>query len=109
MRALAVLSRERRRFEFSWGAVSFEGKDLRAPRGLVELTHHESKILLMLPRARGEPIPRSALVYELGGRPGRTSRSVDVHVASLRRKVRRVEKEAGRFIMCIRGEGYMIP
>ena len=109
LRALAVLSRARR-FEFPWGTASFEGRGLRTPRGLVPLTHAEAAVLRLLLRARGEPVPRPAIACELWGSPARgAGRAVDVHVANVRRKVRLVENEAGRFITCVRGKGYMIP
>jgi DNA-binding winged helix-turn-helix (wHTH) protein len=110
LRAAAVLSRQQRQLEFPWGRVSFDGQDLRTPRGLVALTRQESKVVRLLLRARGEPVPRAALACELWGDPSRaTGRAVDVHVAAVRKKVRRVEALAGRFIMCVRGAGYMIP
>lgn len=110
LRALAVLSRAGRRFQFPWGTVSFEGKDLRTPGGIVALTHHESRLVRLLLRARGEPVPRSAIACDLWGSPARVSgRAVDMHVAAARRKVRRTVPEAGRFIICVRGRGYMIP
>jgi len=110
LRALAVLSRVSRRFEFTWGGVSFEGKDLRTPAGLVALTHNESRLLRLLLRARGEPVPRAAIACELWGSPARaTGRAVDVHAACVRKKVRHVQKEAGKFITCVRGKGYMVP
>ena len=110
LRALAVLSRERRRFQFPWGTVCFEGQDLRTPTGLVSLTHGESRILRLLLRARGEPVPRAAIALDLWGSPaGAAGRAIDMHVACVRKKVRRVETAAGRFITCVRGRGYMIP
>ncbi len=110
LRALAVLARAARKYELPWGTVAFEGKNLRTPAGLVPLTLRESKILRLLLRARGEPVPRAALAGEVWGSPGRAAgRAIDVHVASVRRKVRRVQREAGAFIVCIRGAGYMIP
>jgi len=110
LRALAALSRVSRRFEFPWGTVCFEGKDLRTPAGLVPLTFGESRLLRLLLRARGEPVPRAAIAYELWGNPARAAgRAVDVHAASIRKKVRNVESRAGRFITCVRGQGYMVP
>jgi DNA-binding response OmpR family regulator len=110
LRALAALARAERHYEFPWGEVSFEGKDLRTPAGLTPLPLHEARILKTLLRARGEPVPRAALAYSLGRPPGREgSRAIDVHVAALRRKVRSSIPAAGRFIMCVRGQGYMVP
>ncbi|MGA2763531.1 MAG: winged helix-turn-helix domain-containing protein [Spirochaetia bacterium] len=109
LRALAVLSRAGRGFQFSWGTVSFEGKDLRVPAGIISLTHHESRILRLLLRARGDAVPRDAIACKLWGSPMARGRTVDVHIASLRKKVRTVQEEAGRFIVSVRGTGYMIP
>jgi hypothetical protein len=111
LRALAVLSRRARRsFEFPWGTVSFEGTTLRTPRATVALTHHEAAVLRLLLRARGEPVPRPAIACELWGSAARSDgRAVDVHVARVRKKVRLAEPEAGRFITCVRGKGYMVP
>ena len=110
LRALAVLARVQRRHEFPWGALSFEGLNLRTPAGLVSLTLHESRILRTLLSARGEPVPRDALSYRAGGTPAAAgSRAVDAHVAALRRKVRAVIPAAGRFILCVRCQGYLLP
>ena len=109
MRALAALARAARRFEFPWGTVFFEAKDLQTPAGLITLTLHESRILRALLRARGQPVPRTALAYSSAGTPGPAgSRAVDVHIAAVRRKVRAVIPAAGRFIVCVRGQGYMV-
>jgi hypothetical protein len=110
LRAHAALSRAEKRFSFSWGDVSFEGKDLRTPGGLAVLTLHESRILGALLRNRGRPVPREALAYSIGDAPpSHASRAVDVHVVALRKKVRCAVREAGRFIVCVRGQGYMVP
>ncbi len=110
LRALAALTRARRRFIFPWGEVSFEGKDLRTPAGLVPLTLHESRILKMLLRGRGAPVARPALALSTGEAAGAAeSRRIDVHVSALRRKLRAAEPRAGRFIVCVRGQGYMVP
>ena len=114
LRALALLARTRRRYQFPWGAVSFEGTNLRAAGGLITLTLHESRILEALLRARGRPVPRAALTYAVGRARGEApgsgrSRAIDVHVAAIRRKVRGAVPAAGRFIVCARGQGYLVP
>jgi hypothetical protein len=110
MRAMATLARVERRFDFPWGTVSFEAKDLRTPAALISLTLHESRILRALLRGRGQPVPRAALAYSLTGTPlPPGSRAIDMHVAALRRKVRAVVPASGRFIVCVRGQGYMVP
>jgi DNA-binding response OmpR family regulator len=110
LRAAAVLSRARRRHLLPWGEVSWEGKDLRTPEGIVDLTIHESRILRALLRARGEPVSRAALAYAMQGAPGPDrGRAIDVHVAAVRKKVRARVPGAGRLIIGVRGLGYMIP
>lgn len=110
LRAHAALSRAERRYSFPWGEVSFEGKDLRTPAGLAVLTLHESRILRALLRNRGRPVPREALAYSIADAPpSRASRAVDVHIVAVRKKVRCAVRDAGRFIVCVRGQGYMVP
>jgi DNA-binding response OmpR family regulator len=110
LRALAAIARSARRFRFAWGELSFSGQDLCTPGGLAALTFHESVILMKLLRARGQPVPREALAYAITGAPQRApSRAIDVHVASVRRKVRGLVPAAGRFILSVRGQGYMVP
>jgi len=110
LRAHAALSRAERRYSFPWGEVSFEGKDLRTPGGLATLTLQESRILRALLRNRGRPVPREALAYSIADAPpSRASRAVDVHIVAVRKKVRGAAGEAGRFIVCVRGQGYMVP
>ena len=86
LRALAILSRERRRFQFPWGTVCFEGQDLRTPTGLVRLTHGESRILRLLLRARGEPVPRAAIAFDLWGSPARAAGQGNRHARRLRQE-----------------------
>jgi CheY-like chemotaxis protein len=111
LRAQAALSRRRACWEFPWGEARLERDELRTPGGRAVLTHHEAVILRALLRQRGRPVPRTALACLLGGgsREGVESRRIDVQISALRRRVRVVVPEAGRFIVCVRGQGYMIP
>jgi hypothetical protein len=110
LRALEVLARWQRRFRFHWGEISFEGNDVRTPAGLIALTLYESRILRMLLRARGAPVPRAALAWSTGKAAGmEEGRRIDVHVSAVRRKLRATVPSAGRFIVCVRGQGYMVP
>lgn len=119
LRAHAALSRQRACWEFPWGEAHIDRDELRTPRGRAALTHHEAVILRALLRQRGRPVPRAALACLLGGAASRgaggavsrgaASRSIDVHVSALRRRVRALVPEAGRFIICVRGQGYMVP
>ena len=111
LRAEAAIARQVRCWEFPWGDVRIDAGTLRTPGGHTPLTHHESVILRALLRQRGRPVPRAGLACLLGGGPAgnAASRSIDVHVSSLRRLVRAAVPAAGRFIVCVRGQGYMIP
>ncbi len=110
LRAQAALARVPRRFQFPWGTVAFEGDALRVPGGTAVLTHHEALILRALLRARGRPVPREALTLALRGSPTPPdSRRIDVHVSGVRRKVRALVAAADRFVICVRGQGYMVP
>jgi hypothetical protein len=108
LRAEAVLSRRRLSYEFPWGRTRFEGDTLCAPGGQVALTRQQAVILRALLRRRGVPVARAALACLLGAGP-KESRRVDVQVSAIRRCVRRVAPEAGRFIICVRSQGYMVP
>jgi hypothetical protein len=117
LRAHAVLSRQRTRWEFPWGDARLERDKLHTPRGYAVLTHHEAMILRALLRQRGRPVPRAALACLLGGTRSQgagkhgsaQSRRIDVQISALRQRVREVVPEAGRFIVCVRSQGYMIP
>ncbi len=109
LRAQAVLARAARRFSFPWGSLGLDGDELRTPGGTVPLTRHQSVVLAALLRARGRPVPRAALSYALTGRAGGAQgRAIDMHVSALRRKMREAVPEARRFIVCVRGQGYMV-
>ena len=110
LRAESVLAREAARFILPWATVSLRGDTLRTPRGPVALTHHQAVILRALLRRRGRPVARAALGSLLGGNTGAgSSRRVDAHVCAIRRLVRSVDPAAGRFIVCVRRRGYLIP
>jgi len=110
VRALAVLARRREGWSFPWGSVSFVPGGVAVPAGAATLTHAESMTLRILLRNRGSPVPREAMRYAICGcAAGSRGRSVDMHVSALRRKIRRAEPRCGRFIVSVRGQGYMIP
>jgi DNA-binding response OmpR family regulator len=81
----------------SW-AVTVKGRP-------VTLTAKEFGLLRMLLNARGRVLTRDMLrdaVWEHGGEHTYNSRTVDVHIGRLRRKL----GLAGRYIMTVRGVGY---
>jgi len=108
MRALGALARAQAAHVFPWGETGFQGDTFVLPGGPAILTHHEALILRALLRSRGSPVPRETLFLLAGGR-GAPGRTIDVQVASIRRKVRAVAPAAGRFIACVRRQGYMLP
>jgi DNA-binding response OmpR family regulator len=64
----------------------------------------------MLLRARGAPVPRTALALSTGETAGAAEgRRIDVHVSALRRKMKAAVPSAARFIVSVRGQGYMVP
>jgi DNA-binding response OmpR family regulator len=84
--------------------------DTKAHRVLVKdvevsLTLTEYRILRELILARDEVVPRRALLERVLGRQDGGERSVDVHVAALRRKI---GAEAASSIETVRGVGYRI-
>jgi hypothetical protein len=91
------------------GGISLRGFHLEGPAGAAELSYPESRILLALLRHRGQAVSREVLGYAVWGRlaePG--SRALDVHVSSLRRKLRRLGPEGPSPIRSLRGVGYLL-
>ena len=109
-RARAVVDRAGKGRVFSWGEMQLQGNELGLSNGRIVLTRNETLILKALLRVRGRPVPRESLAALLGGRRGGAgSRTIDVQIAAIRRKVRAAAPQAGRLIVCARGEGYLIP
>ena len=79
--------------------------DLSGPRGVAHVTARESRLLLALCRSVG-PRSREATYREVFQRAwDPVDRSLDVHVANLRRKLESVCDEP-QVIATVRGEGY---
>ncbi|UCF99814.1 MAG: response regulator transcription factor [Spirochaetaceae bacterium] len=96
-------------FSFSWGEFAVGSLQLRSPAGSCALSVQEQSILRLLAVNRGEPVSREALYYGIWGRPaGEESRVVDMHIAALRKKLRRLFPESGDAIHTVRGVGYLI-
>jgi len=88
-----VLRIDRQRFE-----VTVSGEE-------VDLTSTEFRLLLALARGSGRVFPRSRLLEILWeGEKYVTERTIDVHIAHLRRKL----GEAGEMIENVRGVGYRL-
>ncbi|TVR32604.1 MAG: winged helix family transcriptional regulator [Spirochaetaceae bacterium] len=73
------------------------------------LSAAEYRILQLLLRYAGEVVSRESLYYAIWGRGGANSRTVDVHISSLRCKLRTLASDAGSCaIQSVRGEGYLL-
>lgn len=71
------------------------------------LTYPEVTILRMLISNRGAPVYREALQYALWGERRGSSRAVDMHVTSLRRKLMNLGEESSP-ILTVRNVGYQL-
>lgn len=77
-------------------------RDVKVDGSAVELTRMEFELLVLLVSRPGRVFPRSELLETLWGYPrGVHSRTVDVHVSQLRRKL-----GAACPILTVRGVGY---
>ena len=108
-RGLAAVGRARRSRLFPWGELAFDGREVAASGGTAALSVPEARILEALLAFRGTAVTRDALSYRVSGKPHtRGSRSIDVQVSSLRRKLAAVAREGKGLIVPVRGLGYMI-
>jgi DNA-binding response OmpR family regulator len=91
------------RVDFARCEVSFEDG------GRVELSEREQQLLRYLVRHAGRAVARQELlenVWQIDAR-GVSTRTVDMHVARLREKLRD-DPEDPRVLMTVRGRGYML-
>jgi two-component system response regulator RegX3 len=96
---------------FPFGAWRIEPARLAAERdgASIELSRRELAILWLLARERGRIVGRRRLLAEVWGcaAPERIeTRTVDMHIAKLRRKL---GEDGRRLIETVRGEGYRLP
>jgi two-component system response regulator RegX3 len=96
---------------FDFGAWHVDPDKLAAERAgaSVELTRREIEILALLARERGRIVSRRRLLADVWGMgsPERIeTRTVDMHIAKLRKKL---GEDGRRGIETVRGEGYRLP
>jgi DNA-binding response OmpR family regulator len=96
---------------FPFGGWTIEPERLAARRdgAAIELSRRELEILALLVRERGRIVGRRRLLAEVWGcaAPERIeTRTVDMHIAKLRRKL---GEDGRRGIETVRGEGYRMP
>ena len=96
-------------FCFSWGRISVKNLQLGSSTGSCSLCAQEQSILRMLAANAGQAVSREALFYGIWGRPAsEKSRVVDVHIASLRKKLHRLFPQSGTIVRSVRGVGYLM-
>ena len=84
--------------------IDFDRRTAMLDAGRMALTRKEYELLALLVRHAGEIIPRAALLMEVWGYgPGIRTRTLDVHVRRLRKKL---GNYADRYIETIFGIGY---
>ena len=99
-------------FRFSPGGIpmTLAGCRLCNETSSVPLTFHETLVLRTLLKNRGTAVPRTILNYILKGNNTAAGRSLDMHISSIRKKIRvlaPVRKNPGP-ILTVRGIGYMM-
>ena len=80
-------------------------QEVRVGNDRLALTNTEFNIFKTLLSDKGDIVTRQAIIERVLGGVNVTSRTVDVHVCSLRRKL----KTVGKSIQTIRGRGYRLP
>lgn len=114
-RAEAVLRRSPKlaleRSLVTWGPLTIDPHNLTLAKNgdTIELTRRETDILRYLIRFSMRPVTRQELLKEVWGygNPGMDTRTVDIHMTKLRRKIED-DPENPRFVLTVRGEGYKI-
>lgn len=95
--------------EFQGGIADFDRRELRfAENARVELSEKETELLRYLATNRGRAISRDELlssVWRLSPK-GISTRTIDMHVARLREKLRDNSGEP-QVLLTVRGKGYM--
>lgn len=93
--------------EIRLGRLRFDlaREELRDGERLVKLTEAETRLLRLLAESPGQAIPREELTRR-GGIAGH-ARTVDVHVARLRRKIES-DPKLPRYLKTLRGSGYVL-
>ncbi len=94
-----------------WEGMTVDPRTLTAQVSgrTIELTRRETDILRYLIRNADRPVSRKELLGEVWGYrdPDIETRTVDIHIAKLRRKIEE-DPDAPRRIRTVRGEGYRI-
>jgi DNA-binding response OmpR family regulator len=98
-----------RRFAFEGGLADLESQEVRLDDGgRVDLSERERELLHYLALHAGRAVSRDELLTEVWGLnpSGITTRTIDMHIARLREKLRDDPADA-RIVLTVRGRGYM--
>ena len=99
-----------RRVEFAGGTADLERREVRFDDGdRTELSEREHELLHYLACHSGRAISREEILTRVWGLDpaGITTRTIDMHVARLREKLRD-DPERPRVVLTVRGRGYML-
>jgi DNA-binding response OmpR family regulator len=99
-----------RHVEFAGGMADLERREVRFDDGgRAELSDREHQLLLYLACHAGRAIAREEILTRVWGLDpaGITTRTIDMHVARLREKLRD-DPERPRVVLTVRGRGYML-
>lgn len=93
-------------YEFGGMKVDFRKSEVRMDGATLELSERESRLLQFFVENRGKIISRRALLHQVWGYPREPlTRTLDVHILRLRRKLEKDPKHP-EFIITVHGLGY---
>ncbi len=94
--------------DFTGGTIDFARRELRFGMDRVELSEKETELLRYLVIHRGRAIARDELLANVWRITphGTATRTIDMHIARLREKLRDCSTEPG-ILLTVRGKGYM--
>jgi DNA-binding winged helix-turn-helix (wHTH) protein len=91
--------------------VTYSEATVRSNAGMRDISFQEYAILRALATNRDRAVPRDVLYYAIWGETGKDSRVVDMHISSLRRKLRAILPKLSASkqpIRTVRKIGYML-
>lgn len=94
---------------FPWGTIYLTPQRIYSCRATSRICHYEYEIMAALTRFQGETVSREALGILLWGEKKEESRSLDMHVSNLRKKIKAHSPDQKAIpIKSVRGKGYRL-
>ena len=96
---------------YNWGRLIFRPFFLKTEKAEVPLSLAEYVIFKILALNKGLIIDRHILLGYINKRPGKSYQSVDVHIFSLRKKMKQILPDnirADRIILTVKNRGYLL-